>query len=193
MGRRDLAPGTVATRVRVGGMVLGGRGGEACVDGLEHLAPGQVLAVLRSWGPLGRRRGSELRAFLRYLRAAGHTVQDRAAVVFPARPGSAPRRAARLDPAQAVAVLDGFERSGERGKRDYAVLLLVARLGLRSCEVCRLTLDDIRWRGSHLVIPRKGRRAAEFPLLADVGLALAEYLRARSPAAGTRALLVTTE
>ena len=53
-------------------------------------------------------------------------------MVFPARRGAPPRRAARLDRAQAVAVLDGFERSGERGKRDYAILLLVARLGLRS-------------------------------------------------------------
>jgi integrase len=192
MARRDLAPGTVATRLRVAGMFLDGLGGDAAADGLEHLTPRRVLAVLRSWGPLARRRSSELRAFLRYLRAAGHTVQDLAAVVFPARPGSAPRRAARLDPAQAMAVLDGFERSGERGKRDYAVLLLVARLGLRSCEVSRLTLDDIRWRGGSLVIHRKGGRAEELPLLADVGLALAEYLRARSPAAGTREVFVTT-
>ncbi len=173
-------------------MLLDGLGGDAAADGLEDLTPRRVLAVLRSWGPLARRRSSELRAFLRYLRAAGYTVQDLGAAVFPARPGSAPRRAARLDLAQAAAVLDGLERSGERGKRDYAVLLLVARLGLRSCEVCRLALDDIRWRGGSLVIHRKGGRAEEFPLLADVGLALAEYLRARSPAPGTRAVFVTT-
>ena len=61
-----------------------------------------------------------------------------------------------------------------------------------SCEVSRLALDDIRWRGGSLVIHREGGRAEEFPLLADVGLALAEYLRARSPAAGTRAVFVTT-
>jgi len=192
MARRDLAPGTVAARLRVAGMFLDGLGGDAAADGLEDLTPRRVLAVLRSWGPLARRRSSELRAFLRYLRAAGYTVQDLAAAVFAARPGSAPRRAARLDPAQAAAVLDGLERSGERGKRDYAVLLLVARLGLRCCEVCRLALDDIRWRGGSLVIHRKGGRAEEFPLLADVGLALAEYLRARSPAPGTRAVFVTT-
>ena len=191
MARRDLAPGTVAARLRVAGMFLDGLGGDAAV-GLEHLTPRQVLAVLGSWGLLARRRSSELRAFLRYLRAAGCTIQDLAAVVFTARRGAPPRRAARLDRAQAVAVLDGLERSGERGKRDYAVLLLVARLGLRACEVSRLTLDDIRWRGGSLVIHRKGGRAEEFPLLADAGLALAEYLRARSPAAGTRAVFVTT-
>jgi len=192
MARRDLAPGTVAARLRVAGMFLDGLGGDAAADGLEDLTSRRVLAVLRSWGPLARRRSSELRAFLRYLRAAGYTVQDLAAAVLAARPGSAPRRAARLDPAQAAAVLDGLERSGERGKRDYAILLLVARLGLRCCEVRRLALDDIRWRGGSLVIHRKGGRAEEFPLLADVGLALAEYLRARSPAPGTRAVFVTT-
>ena len=192
MARRDLAPGTIAARLRVAGMFLDGLGGDAAADGLEDLTSRRVLAVLRSWGPLARRRSSELRAFLRYLRAAGYTVQDLAAAVLAARPGSAPRRAARLDPAQAAAVLDGLERSGERGKRDYAILLLVARLGLRCCEVRRLALDDIRWRGGSLVIHRKGGRAEEFPLLADVGLALAEYLRARSPAPGTRAVSVTT-
>ena len=192
MARRDLAPGTIAARLRVAGMFLDGLGGDAAADGLEDLTPRRVLTVLRSWGPLARRRSSELRAFLRYLRAAGYTVQDLAAAVLAARPGSAPRRAARLDPAQAAAVLDGLERSGERGKRDYAILLLVARLGLRCCEVRRLALDDIRWRGGSLVIHRKGGRAEEFPLLADVGLALAEYLRARSPAPGTRAVFVTT-
>jgi hypothetical protein len=88
-------------------------------------------------------------------------------------------------------VLDGIERSGERGCRDYAVLLLVARLGLRAREVCRLTLDDVRWRGGTLVIRRKGGRAEEFPLLAEVGHALADYLRARPLTAGTRAVFVT--
>src|SRR5260370_19292946 len=123
MARRARAPGSVATRLRVAGMVLDGLEGDASVDGVEHLTAREVLAVLRSWGPLARRRSSELRAFLRYLRAAGHTVQDLAGVVFPAGPGSEPRRAARLDPAQAVALLDGLQPCRYRGKRAYAVLL----------------------------------------------------------------------
>ena len=103
MARRDLAPGTVAARLRVAGMFLDGLGGDAAADDLEDLTPRQVLAVLGSWGLLARRRSSELRAFLRYLRAAGCTIQDLAAVVFTARRGAPPRRAARLDRAQAVA------------------------------------------------------------------------------------------
>src|SRR5260370_24198169 len=101
MARRDLAPGTVATRLRVAGMFLDGLGGDASVDGLEHLTPRHVLAVLRSVGPLARRRRSEPRAFLRYLRSAGHTGPALAAVGFPPPPGVAPPRAPRHDPAPA--------------------------------------------------------------------------------------------
>ncbi|HLQ53202.1 MAG TPA: tyrosine-type recombinase/integrase [Streptosporangiaceae bacterium] len=192
MTARDLAPGTITTRLRVAAMFLDGLGGDAAGDAVTHLTPRQVLAVLGCWGRLARRRSSELRAFMRYLHAAGHTGEDLAVVIFTARPGAAPRRAARLEAAEVTAVLDGIERSGERGCRDYAVLLLVARLGLRACEVCRLTLADIRWRVGTLVIHRKGGRAEEFPLLADIGQALAGYLQARSLVAGTRAVFVTT-
>jgi integrase/recombinase XerD len=173
-------------------MFLDGLGGDTAADAVAHLSPRQVRAVLGSWGRLARRRSSELRAFLRYLHAAGHTGQNLAVVIFTARPGTAPGRAARLEAGEVTGVLDGIERSGERGCRDYAVLLLVARLGLRACEVCRLTLDDIRWRGGTLVIRRKGGRAEEFPLLADAGQALADYLQARPLVAGTRAVFVTT-
>ena len=54
MARRDLAPGTVAARLRVAGMFLDGLGGDWAADGLEDLTPRRVLAVLRSWGPLAR-------------------------------------------------------------------------------------------------------------------------------------------
>ena len=188
---RELAPGTITTRLRVAAMFLDGLGSDTAADAVAHLTPRQVLAVLSSWGRLATRRSSELRAFLRYLHAAGNTGQNLAVVIFTVRPGTAPRRAARLEAGEVTAVLNGIERSGERGRRDYAVLLLVARLGLRACEVCRLGLDDIRWRGATMVIRRKGGRTEEFPLL-DVGQALADYLQARPLVAGTRAVFVTT-
>jgi integrase/recombinase XerD len=166
MAGRDLAPGTVTTRLRVAAMFLDGLGGDAAADAVAHLTPRQVLVILTWWGALTRRRSSELRAFLRYLHAAGYTGRDLAAVILAARSGAVPRRAVRLEAAEVTTVLNGIERPGERGCRNYAVLLLLARLGLRACEVCRLTLDDIRWRSGTLVIHRKGGRAEEFPLLA---------------------------
>jgi len=192
MAGRDLAPGTITTRLRVARVFLDGLGGDADADAMAHLTPRQVLVILRSWGTLARRRSSELRAFLRYLHAAGRTGQDLAVVILAARSGATPRRAVRLEAGEVTAVLNGIERSGERGCRNYAVLLLLARLGLRACEVCRLTLGDIRWRSGTLVIHRKGGRAEEFPLLADVGQALADYLQARPLVPGTRAVFVTT-
>ncbi len=192
MAGRDLAPGTITTRLRVAATFLDGLGGDAAADAVAHLTPRQVLVILRSWGALARRRASELRAFLRYLHAAGHTGQDLAVVILAARSGAAPRQAARLEAGEVTAVLNGIERPGERGCRNYAVVLLLARLGLRASEVCRLTLEDIRWRSGTLVIHRKGRRAEELPLLADVGQALADYLQARPQVTGTRAVFVTT-
>ena len=108
MAIRDLAPGTVATRLRVAGMFLDGLGGDSAAYDLEDLTPRQVLAVLGSWGLVARRRSSELRAFLRYLRASFCTIQDLSALVFTVRRGVPSLRAARLDRAQSVAVLHGL-------------------------------------------------------------------------------------
>ena len=69
------------------------------------------------------------------------------------------------------------------GRRDYAVLLLLLRLGLRAGEVAALRLDDIDWRAGEIVVHGKGRRIDRLPLPADVGEAIAAYLRRGRPAA----------
>jgi integrase len=61
--------------------------------------------------------------------------------------------------------------------RDYAILLLLARLGLRAGEIVTLTLDDIRWRSGEIVIHGKGGQIERIPLLSDVGEAIAHYMR----------------
>ena len=68
------------------------------------------------------------------------------------------------------------DRSTPRGRRDYAILLLLARLGLRASEIVSLELGDIRWRSGELVIHGKGQMVEHLPLLSDVGEALAIYL-----------------
>jgi integrase/recombinase XerD len=191
-GRR-LAPATVTERVRVAGLFLEGLGcTRATAGAVPQPSPQQVLAVVSSWGPLARRRCSPLRSFLRFLFLAGHTGRDLAVVIPPARKTGPSRQAARLTADEARAVLDSCTGTGERGCRDRAVLLLVARLALRACEVCRLGLDDIRWRSGTVIIRRKGGRSEEFPLLPDVGQAVADYLQVRPPVPGTRTVFVTT-
>ena len=81
-----------------------------------------------------------------------------------------------LTPEQEEIILASTDRSTPRGRRDYAILLLLARLGLRAGEIVALKLDDIRWRSGELVIHGKGQMVEHVPLLSDVGEALARYL-----------------
>lgn len=81
-----------------------------------------------------------------------------------------------LTPEQEEIVLASTDRSTPRGRRDYAILLLLARLGLRAGEIVALELADIHWRSAELVVHGKGQMVEHVPLLDDVGGALASYL-----------------
>ena len=80
-------------------------------------------------------------------------------------------------------LLDTCDRSTAVGVRDFAIMMLVARLGLRSIEVARLQLRDVDWRAGELVVRGKARRQDRLPLPAEVGEALVAYLSSgRNPA-----------
>ena len=83
-------------------------------------------------------------------------------------------------------VLKACNRATASGRRDYAVLLLLARLGLRAGEVVALQLDDINWRAGEITVRGKGLFHDRMPLPGDVGKALASYLRRDRPACQTR-------
>ena len=93
--------------------------------------------------------------------------------------------------ADVQALLDHCDRSSDVGVRDFAMLTLVVRLGLRSIEVSRLELGDLDWRAGEIVVHGKGRREDRLPLPVDVGEALVGYLRRRHAAAGCRNVFVT--
>ena len=118
-----------------------------------------------------------LRSFCHFLFLRGETPRDLADSV-PAvskwRQSSVPTF---LTPEQEECVLASTDRSTPRGRRDYAILLLLARLGLRASEIASLELGDIRWRSGELVVHGKGQMVEHVPLLSDVGEALAIYLR----------------
>ena len=122
-----------------------------------------------------------LRSFLRYLRHQGKISVDLAGCVPPVAvwPLSA---VPKFLPAGTVQrILDHCARDTRDGKRNYAVLLLLARLGLRACEIVALSLDDIDWDNGRITIRCKGGRWAQLPLPADVGEAIAIYLRTGRP------------
>ena len=76
------------------------------------------------------------------------------------------------------------------GRRDYAILVLLARLGLRAAEVAVLRLDDIDWRAGQIVVRGKGRTEELLPLPPDVGSAIAAYLRRCRPQRPEREVLL---
>ncbi len=82
-----------------------------------------------------------------------------------------------LSPQEVERVLSATNRSTTPGRRDYAILLLLARLGLRAGEIVSLELSDVRWRSGELLVRGKGPRLDRVPLLADVGEAVAIHLR----------------
>jgi integrase len=125
---------------------------------------------------------SALRSLLRYLFVTATVDRDLA----PAVPSAAGWRLSTLPSAADVdalpALLDSCDRTTAVGRRDFAVLLLMARLGLRAQEIAALRLEEVDWRNGELMVHGKGGRIDRLPLPADVGSALADYLqRGRRP------------
>lgn len=128
-----------------------------------------------------------MRAFLRFLHYHGHVARDWSAVVPRGAKWALAGLPKHLPPGAADKVLAACDRSRPRGRRDYAILLLLARLGLRAGEALRLTLDDIDWEhGQILVRSKKGPGHARMPLPDDVGRAVAIYLRKDRPRCPSR-------
>jgi integrase/recombinase XerD len=96
-----------------------------------------------------------------------------------------------LEADEVARLLAACDRHSHTGRRDFAMLTLLVRLGLRAGEVCALQLDDFRWRTGEVVIHGKGNRVENLPLPPDVGEAVVGYLRqSRPPSAAGRAVFV---
>lgn len=95
-----------------------------------------------------------------------------------------------LQPGQVQQVLDHCNQHSDAGRRNYAILLLLARLGLRACEVVAMTLDDIDWKAGHLTVRGKGGQRAQMPLSTEVGRAIAAYLKKGRPRCASRRLFI---
>jgi site-specific recombinase XerD len=134
-----------------------------------------------------------LRSWLRFLAGEGVTSHDLAGAV-PAvaswRGGWVPRG---LSESEVAAVLAAVDTTSRAGLRDRAVLVMLARLGLRCAEVAALALDDVDWRQGEIVVRGKGGRSDRLPLVVDVGEALAAYLRDGRPKVASRAVFVKAQ
>jgi len=118
-----------------------------------------------------------LRSLLGFLFLRGVTPRDLTPAVPMVRTYRQAGLPSGLSPEEVESVLLATDRSTTRGRRDYAILLLLARLGLRASEIMALELNDIHWRTGEIMVRGKGPRLDQLPLLADVGEAIALYIR----------------
>ena len=157
----------------------------------DELTPDDVSCFLLRYARSGtpaqaRLMVTTLRSFFRFLFQEGETSTNLAGAVPTIRSWRLSGIPKYIDPGDVQRTIDGCDTTRPAGRRDRAVLLLIARLGLRVCEVMALSLDDIDWRKAVLTIRGKGRLHDRLPLPADVGEALAVYLRRGRPHCDSR-------
>lgn len=187
---RGLRPTTVVKYLHIAAVFLTAVR-DPLAETLSVLSADQVTGFICTKGAGAKSIAGGLRAFLRYLYLSGRVDRLLAEAVPPAAGWKLSGLPARLDAVAVAAVMATCERTSETGCRDYAVLVLLVRLGLRAHEVAGLELDDVHWRAGTLVVRRKGGRCEELPLPVDVGQALVDYLLRRPAGGRLRAVFVS--
>jgi site-specific recombinase XerD len=193
---RGLVPGSVATYVgHVRPFLTRFCGADAALQ-LEQIGAAEVTKYVmeRSLRPKSDMKHlvSALRSVLRFLVIDGVLARDLSAAV-PAVAGWRNRGLPRgLSPEQVAALIESCDLSRPVGRRDRAILMLLARLGLRACEVARLRLDDFDWHHGELTVRGKGSRDERLPIPPDVGEAVVAYLRSVNDRGAAREVFVRT-
>jgi integrase/recombinase XerD len=174
---------------------LRGRFGSGAVDLSRLRAPDVIDYVQRYAKRLNSARAQSMRtavrSFLQFARYRGDLTLDLGAFVPSVARWSLSTLPKSLPPEQVEHALTCCPRTTAVGRQAYAVLLLLARLGLRAGEVVRLTLEDIDWAAGRVTIQGKMNRVDQLPLPTDVGKAIVAYLKhARPHGLSTRRLFV---
>jgi len=164
---------------------------EDCGAGPTHPSAARVheflLARTRDIAPRRCQAfASALRSFLRFLFLRGQTPVDLACAIPMVRQGHVAAVQRHVAPEDVERILRTCDLSSATGRRDHAILLLLARLGLRAGEIVALDLDDLRWRDGEIIVRGKGLVRDRLPLLADVGAAIAQYVQQDRPSAACR-------
>ncbi|WP_460516945.1 tyrosine-type recombinase/integrase [Humibacter antri] len=190
---RGLASATVIRYSRTARMFLRGREAGARVEGLDGSEVYAFLLEEARRCSVGAAKGrvAEMRSLLRFLFATGRAQRQLAASVPPVAgwrdtglPKSLPSESIRK-------LVDSCDQQTPMGRRDVVMLLLLARLGLRSIEVARLRLEDVHWRTGEIEVRGKARRIDRMPLPAEVGQAIVGYLRDGRPTSKCREVFLT--
>ena len=190
---RALAPRTIVSYVPFVRSFLGDRFGTGSVT-LSCLVARDVVGFVQRHAPrLHVKRAkvltTALRSFLRYGQSRGDIGPDLAGAVPAVAQWSMTAIPRAIAASEVQRLLTSIERRTAIGRRDYAIMLLLARLGLRAGEVAGLALEDLDWASGQVRVRGKGGHEAVLPLPADVG-AIAAYLRHGRPPCHSRGVFV---
>jgi len=191
---RGVCAGTRRNYARFAGEFLRTKFPDGLVE-VDRIGVGDVVGFIRVATQRYSPRTVELvatslRSFFRFLRTAG-LAGDRLEAAVPMVPHRRSGLVRHLDARTLEQLIGSLDSSSERGLRDQAVILCMARLGLRVSEVVRLRLDDIDWRaGVMRISARKTGHGALLPITDEVGAALAEYLQRGRPETTAREVFI---
>jgi site-specific recombinase XerD len=193
LNERGLQASTASLYVDAARVFLAERS-EPLGDDLARLTAAEIIAFVLDRSRRGSvKTASNLVCALRVLLAFLHLRGDIPRSLVSAVPSVARRSRLLprgLDATQVQLLLESFDRDTVVGRRDLAVVTLLARLGLRAGEVARLKLDDVDWRAGEIVVVGKGPRLERLPLPHDVGEAIVDYVREARPRVRCRALFL---
>lgn len=194
MKERALSPATAQSWTRYIGLLLAEKFSDGPLD-LSALCAADITTFVqrharRHGASYSRKLVAATRSFLRYLYYKGLHKQDLARFVPRVARWALSTLPKHLPARDVRRVLAACDRRTALGRRDYAILLLLARLGLRAGEVIRLTLDDLDWEHARVSVHGKANRFAQLPLPADVASAIAQYLRRDRPRCECRSVFI---
>ena len=195
LGERGLAAASVRLYGDAVGRFLGKVFGEDQVQ-LHRLTAADIVGFVQAEASRLRhpKRAkvmiSALRSFLQYGRYRGDITVDLHGCVPTVANWTMAGLPKTISAPQIQRLLEGCDRRSATGCRDFAILLLLARLGLRASEVVDLQLSDIDWDDGSISIRGPAQRCDCLPLPADVGAAIADYLRQARPKCAVRNLFL---
>jgi site-specific recombinase XerD len=193
---RGLSPATLVSYIPMVRHFLTDRFNAGPIQ-IVKLSPSDVSTFILRYARTVKRKTaklmvSSLRAFFRYLHLRGEIAVDLVEFIPTIADWRLSDIPKSLEAQQVERLLSSCDRSNKNGQRDYVILLLLARLGLRAGEIVKMTLDDIDWIAGELIIEGKGPRKDRLPLPWDVGKALVTYLQHGRPSCSTRRVFIRT-
>lgn len=193
--RLHLRPTTLRKRMREIAIFTDFLGSRDIMS-LDQMQPADLSAFVISLRRLAAktvsRIVSDMRSFLQFLLLRGILQRDLSPVLPKIRVPQDAGIPSVWDPELIVKLLDVVDRSSPKGKRDYAILLLAYRLGLRAADIRALTLDDLKWEAATIEVTQSKTRAPLcLPLTEEVGEALIDYLKSGRPQTNRREVFLT--